>query len=65
MTEDSEWTIIENDNSLNTVDNSDGSRGEVTIRGPGELVLEVSFEDEDNDPPQTFTARFTVISEAP
>lgn len=65
VTEDSEWIIVENDNALNTVDNSDGSRGEVTIRGPGELVIEVSFEDEDNDPPQTFTSRFTVISEEP
>ena len=65
VTEDSEWIIIENTNALNLLDNRDGSKGEVTIRGPGQLVLEARFEDEDNDPPQTITARFTVISDPP
>jgi len=58
VNEDAEWIVESNDNPLNDVSNSDGSRGLVTIGGAGELVIEVSFVDENNDPPLTFTSTF-------
>lgn len=65
VTEDSDWVVVTNTNTQNQLDNRDGSKGEVTIRGAGRLLLEARYTDEDNDPPQTFTSRFEIIIDAP
>ena len=48
VTEDTEWTVDAFDPNI-TVSNSDGSRGEVTITGPGQVVVTATFTDDDNE----------------
>lgn len=47
VTEDTEWTIDSFDPNIR-VSNVDGSRGEVTITGPGEVVVTATFDDDDD-----------------
>lgn len=65
VTEEADWIEISSNTALISVDDRDGSKGEVTIRGPGRLVIEARYLDDDNDTPQTFPRQFTVIRDAP
>ncbi len=62
VTEDAEWSIVTSNNPLFTVSNVIGSRGEVFISGVGNLLIEVSFTDEDTDGNPTFFQRFEIVS---
>ena len=64
VTEESDWIVISNTSAMNSISNIDGTRGLVTIREPGILVVEARFQD-DSDGLQTFSQRFTVTRNAP
>jgi len=48
VTEDSEWSITAGDSANFTLDNDDGSKGELTIRGTGKLTITINYTDDDD-----------------
>lgn len=43
VTEDSTWTLSQQGDSRNVLSNRDGSKGELTIRGTGTIVVQVEY----------------------
>ena len=49
ITEDSDWTFVSQGNSQNELNNNDGFRGLLTIRGTGQIVVQVEYIGDDFD----------------
>lgn len=49
ITEELDWIIVERENTLLDVSNEEGSKGELTIDGPGSIKITVKYDLDDND----------------
>ena len=49
ITEDSDWTFVNQGNSQNELNNNDGLKGILTIRGTGRIVVQVEYTGDDFD----------------
>ncbi len=63
VTEDSDWVVVSRTTNLLLIDDDDGSKGELTIRGPGEIVVRATFTDEDNDDNVYVAPELTIVVE--
>ncbi len=61
VTEDSDWFVVSNTNTSSLfLSNEDGSKGEVTVKGTGTLVVGFTFTDENNDDKEHTSPNFTI-----
>ncbi len=63
VTEASDWEEVSTTTNLLQIDNDDGSKGELTIRGPGEIVVKATFTDEDNGDNIYVSPALTIVVE--